>query len=174
MPSAPTPGSSIQVAPTEQGCCVRVEGRGTMHESAAARDLALRVLGEWGARGSAVVVFDLTDCHYLDSTFLGCLVELYRMYGRAQPVRFRVAGPPERRKVLLGPTRLDAFIPATDAPPAVCGPWVALPPLTAKGQDKDLLRHVMQCHRALAEVDSPMRAAFARIADQMEQEIRRA
>jgi hypothetical protein len=33
-------------------------------------------------------VFDLSACEYLDSTFLGCLMDVYRRFGRTQPQRY--------------------------------------------------------------------------------------
>ena len=157
----------LAVAATPDGCCVRVSGRGTARESAAARDVATRTLA---ADPASVVVFDLTHCGYLDSPFLGCLTGLFRGYGRTTPPRFFVAGPAATRKKLLGPCRLDALFPTADAPPPVTGEFVPVPSAEA-GDPHAMARHMMACHRALASVDSPMRPAFARIADQLEQEL---
>lgn len=157
----------VKVAPTDQGCCVRLEGRGTMQQSPAAREMAL---GTLGASPESVVVFDLTDCTYLDSTFQGCLLELYRSFDRgASSPRFLVAAPAERRKALLGQSHIDRLLPSLDAAPTARGEWVTVPigDLDAKAR----ARHVLACHRALAEIDSPMRGAFARIADQLEREL---
>src|SRR5438874_2601419 len=91
--------TALKVAPTENGCVIRIEGRGTMKESPAASGLANRTLS---GDSSAVVVIDLSACTYLDSTFLGCLTGLYGRYGHAPSPRFFVAGSPEKRKALLG------------------------------------------------------------------------
>src|SRR5690242_11874279 len=92
------PKGSVAVAPTESGCCIRVDGRGTVRESSAARDVAARTLG--GDPG-ATVVFDLSACEYLDSTFLGMLIGLFHLAGRSAPSRFVIAAPPEVRKKLM-------------------------------------------------------------------------
>ena len=60
--------SALKIAPTANGCVIRVEGRGTMNESTAAKNVALRTLK---GDDSASVVFDLSNCEYLDSTFPG-------------------------------------------------------------------------------------------------------
>ena len=158
--------SMIRVAPTEDGCCVRVDGRGTMAESPSAEAVAMRTLG---GDPQTRVVFDLSNCDYLDSTFLGCIVHLFREHGAKKPSRFFVAAPPDRRKKLLGACRLDMLIPSLDAAPAAAGEWVQVPacPLGSK----DLARHIMQCHKLLAELDSPMRQAFAKIAEQLAREL---
>src|SRR2546423_1680829 len=48
--------TALKVAPTENGCIIRIEGRGTMKESPAASGLANRTLA---GDASAVVVIDL-------------------------------------------------------------------------------------------------------------------
>jgi anti-anti-sigma regulatory factor len=166
MPNQPT---VLKVAPTDQGCCIRVEGCATMQESQAAHDVAARTLE---ASPQAVVVFDLSDCEYLDSTFIGCLLQLHRAYGKCKPPRYLVAAPEPRRKKLLGACQIDKVLPSVDAPPAVLGNWVDLP--IGRGDRTQLMRHVMECHRALAEVDCPMRNAFAKIADGIEKDLARA
>src|ERR1041384_4057628 len=77
--------STLKVAPTENGCMIRIEGRGTMLESTAAKNVALATLK---GDDCAAVVFDLSACDYLDSTFLGCIAELHRGFGRSAPPRF--------------------------------------------------------------------------------------
>ena len=166
MPNQPT---VVKVAPTDRGCCIRVEGCGTMQESHAAQDVAARTLL---TSPEAVVVFDLCDCEYLDSTFIGCLLQLYRNFGRTKPPRFTVAAPQVKRKKLLGACAIDKVLPSVDAPPEVLGQWVNL--AQCKGDRTQLMRHVMECHRALAEVDCPMKGAFAKIADGIEKDLARA
>jgi hypothetical protein len=174
--------SRVAVAPTASGCCIRVDGRGTMKHSPAAHAIAARALA---ADGHGSVVFDLSQCEYLDSTFLGVLIGLYREFSRNAPgagsasapsvstgtPRYAIAALPDVRKKLLGPTHLDRLIPMLDAPPATIGPWTTL---AEQALDRtELTRHVMQAHRALAQTDCPMRDVFAKIADQMEAELKR-
>lgn len=164
----PTP-TALKVAPTENGYVIRIEGRGTMKESPAASCLANRTLA---GDASAVVVIDLSACTYLDSTFLGCLTGLYGRFGHGSSRRFFVAGSPEKRKALLGAVKIDSLIPSIDAAPAPRGEWVtvSIDPV----DQRDLSRHVMECHRVLAQADSPMSGAFAKIADQLERELAQA
>src|SRR3954468_15262229 len=118
LPSPRKPASLsgwVSAAPTDTGCCIRVTGRGTVRESAAARDVAMRTLESGPA---ATVVVDLTACDYLDSTFLGLLAGMYSAHGRTKPNRFLIAAPQETRKKLMGPCRLDRLLPFSDTPPA--------------------------------------------------------
>jgi anti-anti-sigma regulatory factor len=167
MPLRPT---ALKVAPTDLGCCIRIEGRGTMQESHAARDLALRTLD---ADPGAVVLYDLSDCDYLDSTFLGSVLELWRRFGKASPARYMVVATADRRRQLFGACGIDRLIVATETPPELRGEWCVLP-ASGTRNSRELMRHVMECHRTLAQVDSPMRAAFARIADQIEKDLAKA
>ena len=155
----------IKIAPTQTGCCIRVEGSGTLRESAAAEDIAARTL----SLAAATIVFDLNETEYLDSTFLGVLIDLYRRFGRTQPPRYFLAASQAARTRLLGAMHLERLIPMLEEPPAVAGPWTAIPERNLS--KTDLVRHVMEAHRALAQIESPMRELFARIAEQMEKEL---
>lgn len=156
--------TTVTFAPTPRGCCIRVRGRGTANHSRGIRDAAKRVMA---SDPPASVVLDLYDCVYADSTFLGCMLELHRAGG--QQGLFTVAAPPERRAKLFGAMRLDRLIRCIEIAPDVCGPWVELP--ASSLGDADTTQHVMECHRLLSEIDSPMQAVFARIAEQMRREL---
>jgi anti-anti-sigma regulatory factor len=174
--------SAVHVARTDHGCCVRIEGRGTMKESPAVQEFVSRTLGAASpdaAKAGAVTV-DLSSCEYLDSTFLGCLLGLYKRYGgkgaregsRADPAApFAVAAPPDRIAKLFGSTRLDRLLQAEKEPPHVAGEWVPLTIDQPTLDKRDLTQHVLECHRRLAEVDGPQQAAFRRIAEQLEREL---
>jgi anti-anti-sigma regulatory factor len=158
--------TNLKIAPTHAGCVIRVEGDGTMGQSPAAREVALNTLG---ADPQAVVVFDLSACDYLDSTFLGCLMDVYRRFGRTQPQRYFIAADAEQRRKLLGPTHIDRLIPTLEAAPEPCGPWVTVK--TQNLSSRDLTRHVMECHQALADSECPMRGVFAKIVTHLEREL---
>lgn len=169
MTSTFSPLSILRIAPTPEGCCIRMEGEGTMGQSPAARQVALNTMS---ADPDAVVVFDLSACTYLDSTFLGCLMDVYRRHGRGPRPRYYIAASIEQRRRLLGPTHLDRLIPMLEVAPEPCGPWVTvraenLPP-------RELTRHVMECHQALADSDCPMRGVFQKIATHLERELAKA
>lgn len=158
--------TNLKIAPTEKGCVIRVEGDGTMGQSPAAREVAINTLG---ADAQAVVVFDLSACEYLDSTFLGCLMDVYRRFGRTNPPRYFIAADAEQRRKLLGPTHIDRLIPTMDVAPEPCGRWV-----TVRTQDlsaRELTQHVLECHQALADSECPMREVFAKIVSHLESEL---
>jgi anti-anti-sigma regulatory factor len=156
----------LRVAHTDQGYVVVVEGRGTLCESPAVEAFAAEVLLQQPER---TLVIDLHECLYLDSTFLGCLVTLHKEFGKLRPPRFFVAAPADCRARLLAATYLDRHLNLLDTAPAVAGDWLPLP--TAPLGAQELGRHVMECHRRLAELGSPCSAAFNRVADQIAQEL---
>lgn len=165
--------SIIKVAAIPNGCCIRVEGRGTMQESQPASDIAVRTLE---SDPSAMVVYDLSACEYLDSTFLGGLVSLWRRFGGVRESgggecspRYAIFACQQRRQKLFGACGIDRILPALPQPPPIIGQWYVLP--AASHDPRELMRHVMQCHRALAQVECPMRAAFAKIADSIEKDL---
>ena len=176
----PTPNptvapSSLKVARTPTGFCLRVEGRGTMRESRPAAEFVNQSLTSTSAGPAPTVVVDASACDHLDSTFLGCLVEMQRRVAKAPAgpgamgPRFVVSASPEKVRKLLSPTKLDAVLKTTPEPPQVVGEFVTLPP--EDPADPDVVRHVMECHRRLAELGGPQQAAFAAIADNLEREL---
>ena len=177
MPNPAPAASLLKVARTPTGFCFRVEGRGTMRESRPAAEFVTQALA---ANPAPTVAVDLSACDHLDSTFLGCLVEMQRRVTKpagaaaavAAPMmgpRFVVSAPAERVKKLLSPTKLDVVLKTTAEPPQVSGEYVVLPP--EDPANPDVARHVMACHRRLAELGGPQHAAFAAIADSIEREL---
>jgi len=157
--------SVVSVGQTRSGSAIRIEGRGTMRESPAVHEFAVQVLNQ----GSERLVIDLADCEYLDSTFLGCLVDLHKRYGTSEPPRFVVSAPAETARRLLAATRLDTLLHPTEERTEFLGESVVLPPQVLEAIE--LGRHVMECHRRLAEIAGPNQAIFERIADQLAQEL---
>jgi anti-anti-sigma factor len=153
----------LRVAKTASGFVVLVEGHGTLDESPALYEFAAQSLKT--ELGPSSIVLDLSHCDYLDSTFLGCLAGLHRKYNRTMPHRFLVAASREKSQKLLGPTRLDNLVHVTEVCPELIGEVVELsrPILTGA----DLGRHVMECHRRLAELGGPRAPSFRSIADQL-------
>ena len=97
------------------GYVIRVDGRGTVRESPALRELGTSCLdGDVDAR----LTVDLSQCEFLDSTFLGCLVALQKLGTGVGQERFVIAAPVERRKALLSATVFDQFFNQTDVLPS--------------------------------------------------------
>jgi anti-anti-sigma regulatory factor len=154
--------SALKFGRTDLGFRLRVEGRGTLQESRPAETF----VGEAMVMADAIVVIDLSDCEYLDSTFLGCLLGLYRQFG---PSRLHIAAPADRTKKLFGPTKLDVALRVSGELPTVIGQYVTLAPEAI--DSKEMARHIMECHRRLAEIPGPQQTAFAAIAQQLAREL---
>ena len=159
-------GGTLSVGRTADGYCLRLHGRCTMNESPAAHAFVERSLRE----GAQSVYVDVSDCAYLDSTFLGSLLDLHRRHGKEKPAKFSLLATEEARAKLFQPTHLHKVFNFADAAPGSIEAWVDLPCLPARTPG-DLARHVMECHQRLAEVDGPSRASFAAVAQQLEREL---
>jgi hypothetical protein len=136
-----------------------------MRESPAAHEFARHVLDT----EDVTLVFALESCEYLDSTFLGSLVDLHRRYGKQDPPRFLLAASPEKRQRLLGPNHLDKLLKTVEDNPEVKGEECVLPHQVK--EPSELGMHVMECHRRLAELAGPNQAAFQEIADGLSREL---
>ena len=157
--------SNLLIGRIETGYVIVVLGRGTCRESAAVEQFATQSL----RADNCAVTIDLTACDYLDSTFLGCLVHLYRHFGLEQPSRFVIVASPEKVHKLLAPSRLDTLLPIVSKSPDIHDTLMVLP--QTKVDEFQLGRHVMECHRLLADLGGPHAAAFANVANQLEKEL---
>jgi len=131
-----------------------------MQHSQAAHAFAVHALES----GTRRIIFDLSHCDYMDSTFLGCLIDLHQQFTGSVVL----AASRQQVDKLLGVTHLDRILKIIPAPPACYGEPIPLP--GERIQPDDLARHVATCHRRLAEIESPLQPVFARIADQLERE----
>ena len=157
---------SITACRTADGFMVRVEGRGTMKESPALREFAAAAID---ARQQTTLAIDLSACEYLDSTFLGCIAGIWRRTHGEPLFSLSICAPPDIRRRLLGATRLDTVLHCEDAPPKQAGAWMILESPDLEKRDFGL--HIMECHRRLAELNSPSSGAFKAVADQLEKEL---
>jgi anti-anti-sigma regulatory factor len=160
-------GSTLRVGRTASGFLVQVEGRGTMSESPALQEFAAQSLD--ATSGPSTVVVDLSHCDYLDSTFLGCLLTLHRRYNRTSPHRFQVAASGDKRQRLLAPTHLVQVLDLTEVCPEPISDVLEVS--RAVLPCEELGRHVMECHRRLAELGGKSAAAFRSIADELSREL---
>lgn len=158
--------SFVKVGRTQSGYRVQVVGQGTMRNSPAVHAFATRVLSD---PAMTELLIDLSTCQYLDSTFLGCLVDLHKRYGTARPPRYQIAAPVETLRRLFGATHLDRLLNVVPTAPETVGDVVELS--NENLALPDLGRHLLECHRRLAEVEGPNQADFRRIVDRLEAEL---
>jgi anti-anti-sigma factor len=131
---------------------VRVEGRATMTHGLPVRRLAERSL----ERGATHLRFDLRDCTYMDSTFLGTLLTLKKAVDRAGG-----------RLTLLTPSpaclRILHQMGLTDVLPAQVeglDPQVSWTELACEANDPAFRRNVVQAHEELAALPGPAGEQF--------------
>lgn len=151
---------------TIDGYLVRIEGQGTLRDSSALREFAEQALE---SQGEETLVVDLSQCEYLDSTFLGCLVWLHKRYGMNSPARFSIAASQAAVQRLLGPNHLDRLLNSVESSPGFQGEAVLLNASNLSANE--LGGHVMECHRHLADLDGPRKEAFAKVADHLAREL---
>jgi anti-anti-sigma regulatory factor len=155
--------SEILLGRTAHGPVIRVVGRGTMNESYAFRAAAESNID----RGT--VVFDATQCEYLDSTFLGCLIAIHKSCEQSPGRQFVIAASPATRIKLFSTSSLNKFFNFVEACP---DPIDELEPLDIDQLDRQTLgQHVMRCHERLAERGGHEAATFRSIANQLRDQL---
>lgn len=148
------------------GRLVRVVGRGTMQESPAFQEAVKPHLDH------ELVVFDASECEYLDSTFLGCLVGAQKVAKTSPTGRFAIVAGEADRARLFSLSALHKYFEFLETcPEPVCELESAE---AAPLEKKTLGRHVADCHADLAERGGPEAPTFQAIAQRMSEELDRA
>lgn len=155
----------LHVAHVESASLFRIEGHGTARESVAFYSRAVKDL----ANESCRLTLDLSACDYLDSTFIGCLFELYKQFAHDAPDRFVLAGTSDHCRSLLGQTQLHKLLRLVEAAPDTKGfEEVSCDSIAPAAFG----RHVMESHTRLAEIEGPQQSVFRGIADEMARELK--
>lgn len=162
------PRSSIRVQRLGTILTCQVIGWGTMPKS-----LSLRKFVEC-ARADGVTEFrvDLRHCFYLDSTFLGTLVFIKRLFDGIGPNRSSLISPTPECRQLLAQMKLDRLfhICSMDELSETC--WQELP--DAAGDMNSLRNQVVQVHEELAnlpgEAGEPFREMVRGLKEEMDKD----
>lgn len=161
-----TQATKLTLGRTSDGYVVCVEGRGTMRESHALHAVGCSCLED---DRQAKLTVDLSGCDYVDSTFLGCLVSLHKRGSRAGAGRLVIAAPEVRRSSLFSASRFEQFFQQVDVSPRAINQPLSICPAAADA--RALGRHIMECHRQLAQIEGPDQSAFARVVERLAREL---
>ena len=154
---------NLFAARSDHGYVVRVQGKGTSSHSPA---LAHFVKQCFDDDDDSCVAIDLLGCQYLDSTFLGCLLNLQRL-GTAE--RFFVVADEATQQRLLAATQLTSYLTMLPKAPPSVSPFVQIE--LESVSERELGRHIMEAHQSLSEIPSDVADAFRRIANQLKSEL---
>ena len=156
----------LRVSPTAKGHLIRILGRVSFRESRAFSEFVNSLLGEDGE-----IVVDLAECQHLDSTFLGCLLMLWKLYGAEESPRVRIRADAKCAQRLFGPTGLHTIIKFTDECPEPSADERDIPiphfDMAVCGS------HVLETHRSLAESAKVGAKQFSKVARQIEADLQK-
>src|SRR5262249_5742976 len=159
------PPCNVQVRREQGVATVRVEGRASMNFCPG----ILRWVDDWLAQEAARIQVDLSRCTYMDSTFVGTLLSLFRRCKDRCPGTLRLLAPsPACAQVLRQMHLLDIFTVSPDADAATAG-WTALP--ADCEERKAVLGQVVQAHQELAALPGEVGKTFRGIAEELSSEM---
>ena len=155
----------LRVAQCECGIVVKIAGRGTMQESPTFQALASKCLDV----ADVSMHVDLSDCEFLDSTFLGCLIQLHKKWNQASAKRFLLGASQSKKRELFKASFYGRLLHFTDKTPEPQGDFneVTMECLEAK----DFGRHILKCHQHLIEQGGPATSHYQKIVDRLASEI---
>lgn len=155
--------SEFQIGRFSDGLIVRIVGHGRMQES-----LAFRAAVE-PSLDVGMVIFDATECDYVDSTFLGALIMMKKASERSAERRFVIAASQTTRVKLFSTSSLDGYFDFIEAPPEPLDKFLSID--VSKVEPAQLGHHVMRCHKLLADLGGQQAEAFKAIADRLAKEL---
>jgi len=157
--------STFCISNSQDCVFVRVTGHGTREHSPA---FVEEVTAAVQQSPDQTLIVDVEHCDYLDSTFLGALVTLFRK----TETRMSVCASDDQKERLFSSARIDRLIPVQQ-PETVTFPdeW-----RTICGEIRDdvrgLVEQVVESHRSLADIEGPNADVYRHVADQLEGEMR--
>ncbi len=160
------PQCTVRIQRQKDALWFQVLGRATMHQS-----MPLRRQGELSlTHGVCRLRVDLSQCAYMDSTFLGTLLYLKRAADRQGPGDLALVSPTPTCRQLLRQLGLDTILPIVTSEECPEQSWVDLPQDT---RDTSAWRsNLLEAHQELANLGGQAGAAFRSACECLEREVR--
>jgi anti-sigma B factor antagonist len=147
---------TVRVHQDGQTVTFRVDGCGRVTNSLPFRRFAEQAL----AAGAADLRLDLRHCTYMDSTFLGTLLQLKREVERRGQGRFALVSPSAQCHQLLRQMGLESTFVVLTEEELGTAEWTEL----CGDEDADAFkRNVVQAHEELATLKGPAGASFREV-----------
>ena len=165
--------ANLSVWVGESMVCIRIAGRASFHCSV---DFKSVVNGLW-QQGQTLFVLDLTDCHLMDSTFLGVLAGLGLKLGQENgangPAHFELLNPCHRISDLLENLGIaHLFRVCRGAVPAA----EQLSPVTQPAGHPDrqeVSRTCLEAHKLLMEISPANVSKFKDVTKFLEEDLKK-
>ncbi len=159
---------SLHIRQDAVAATLRIEGRITMNQCPSVRCWADRSL-DAGAQDLRV---DLSGCTYMDSTFVGTLLGLYRRCKCRGAGGLILLAPSLPCRQVLEQMHLHEIFNVVDQPDTETDGWTELPP--AAEEPSAMLNQVVSAHQELATLPGEVGKNFRGIAEELTSEMRKA
>ena len=161
-----SPGGSIRVARNDQMVWVRVTGRATFRESLGLEAYLESCVQECPPSDVQV---DLSQCVFMDSTFIGTLVKLATGHVISPDATCRTTSPSPECQALIASMHLEQVLTIVgETPPPPAKPR-ELPVVTF--DPRSLGYHALEAHEHLAEADADNARIFGPVVRQLRKEL---
>lgn len=155
--------SEIKVGRTRRALVVKVLGGGTIANSSSVRQFLVTAF-DCGVKNT---IFDLSECEYLDSTFMGVLVWAARLAARCPGGSASIVGAHAQVGDTLKAMKLELVLDIREEPAQEHPRLRNLP--VVEGPPKSEL--IYEAHQELARISPENRKRFARLLEILEAEL---
>jgi anti-anti-sigma regulatory factor len=160
--------SSLELQRVEGGYMISVHGPATLQESEAIQVFAESCFTE---ASDLMLLIDLSQCSHLDSTFLGMMIKIHGILNQVPGCSCSLVQPSAASRRTLAMTQLDRVLTVLEVEPQSFTPArIGRLPIGI-GDRQRLGHHILECHRALTEIESQSQAAFQEVVTRLEAEL---
>ena len=150
------------------GCVVKVVGRATFAICPKLRDLikSFENSSEWGD-----IVFDLSACAGMDSTFMGILA-MFALHGKKHGMTIKILNAGEANKKLLVGLGLGSLFDYEEEPEADSSSSEDDVVDSASPSSSSTAETILEAHKTLMEADESNVDRFKKVVERVEKEVK--
>ncbi len=156
---------SVSIGLLDRVVFLRVEGRGTLQNSAGLRDAVRQMI----QRGHREFIVDLEDCESMDSTFMGTLAGAALRLREFEGGGLSVVRVNDRSRELLTGLGLDHLFPIASDQSQPVSPEETVP--VGNGSAADSRQAALEAHEALVRAYADNAIKFRDVIEFMKQEL---
>lgn len=164
--------SHVLVGDLQVGSLAKVIGRGTMEFCSELFDKMVAKISAAGACNHYTIYFDLSECYYMDSSFIGVIVSLEKRLKKDCDGGVVILNPTDKVKEILNTMGLFEILPIEENE-RVSNVSLSEDIHQKLSKDYNDIKLLLESHQSLMEVNSANRKRFGLVEEMLKKELER-
>ncbi|HBM17551.1 MAG TPA: hypothetical protein DD381_14580 [Lentisphaeria bacterium] len=158
--------ANVLISKTDYGFAIKVEGRASMECSP-----SLRNFGENIIQGAfSKIIFEMKDCQWMDSTFMGTLAML-GLKARKAGIIIEMLNMDEKNRSLIRDLGIEGLFKFDSCSDTIIDPDNSQNLCTSKPDQQNTAETVLKAHETLVEIDNSNAEKFGKVIEMVKKEI---